>query len=174
MNDNELRLGIALCGAELAGTLHVGVLFALERLGIRPTHIAGTSAGALVASMYAHGYRFDDFRRAVKKFPGLLLLEYGFPMVSSMSNLVRHAWKGKDVSAPNGVFRGKRLQRYVKRIHHNRLPKLPYYVVATCTRQTLSHSRMILTAFKRDMRNKALTLSRRFAVAVRFQVCSHL
>ncbi len=131
MNDKEVRLGIALCGAELAGTVHVGVLFALERLGIRPTHIAGTSAGALVASMYAHGYTFDDFRKASKKFPGLFLLDYGFPMISSVSNLVRHVWKGKDVSVPNGVFRGKRFQRYLKRIHHNRLPKIPYYVVAT-------------------------------------------
>jgi NTE family protein len=131
MNDRELRIGIALCGAELAGTVHIGVLFGLEQLGIRPKHVAGTSAGALVASMYAHGYTFSEFRKAVRKFPGLFLLDYGFPMVSSISNLVRHPWKGKEISVPKGVFRGKRLQRYVKRILNHRLPKMPYYVVAT-------------------------------------------
>ena len=67
----------------------------------------------------------------MEKIPGSFALglwvSYGIVDVKSGS----HVWKGKDVSAPNGVFRGKRLQRYVKRIHHNGLPKIPYYVVAT-------------------------------------------
>lgn len=128
---NRERIGIALCGAELTGSANIGILFALEDLGIKPQMIAGTSAGALIASMYAHGYSFDQFREAVLNFPGLLLLDYGFPLVSSALNLVRHGWLGSAVPVPKGVFRGEKLRRYVKRLHRNRLPKMPLYVVAT-------------------------------------------
>jgi NTE family protein len=131
MRVQRRRIGIALCGAELTGSAHIGILFALENIGIKPQMVAGTSAGALIASMYAHGYSFDEFREAVRNFPGLWLFDYGFPLVSSTFNLVRHSWLGSTVPIPNGVFRGEKLQRYVKRLHQNRLPKIPLYVVAT-------------------------------------------
>ena len=81
---NRERIGIALCGAELTGSVHIGILCALEDLGIKPQMISGTSAGALIASMYAHGYSFDQFREVVLNFPGLLLLDYGFPLMEHL------------------------------------------------------------------------------------------
>ena len=125
------RIGVALCGAELAGTAHIGILFALEELGITPALVAGSSSGALVASMYAHGYSFAEFRRAITKFPGLRLFDYGFPLLSSLLNVARHPWQGQDIPLPQGVLRGHRLRRYIQRVHQNRLPKLPFYLVAT-------------------------------------------
>ena len=51
-----MRLGIALSGGGIRGIAHAGVLKALEDNGINIEVIGGTSAGSLVASLYAMGY----------------------------------------------------------------------------------------------------------------------
>ncbi|HWF02236.1 MAG TPA: patatin-like phospholipase family protein [Candidatus Angelobacter sp.] len=48
-------LGIALSGGGFRGMAHIGVLGALERHGLKPDFIAGTSAGSLVGALYASG-----------------------------------------------------------------------------------------------------------------------
>ncbi len=48
-------LGLALGGGAVLGAAHIGVLKALDEWGVRVTHLAGTSMGALVASLYAAG-----------------------------------------------------------------------------------------------------------------------
>ncbi len=48
-------IGLALGGGSARGFAHVGVLKVLEREGIRPSAIAGTSAGAMCGAMYAAG-----------------------------------------------------------------------------------------------------------------------
>lgn len=49
----EFTLGLALGGGAARGLAHIGVLRALERAGIRPDLILGTSIGSLVGSVYA-------------------------------------------------------------------------------------------------------------------------
>lgn len=50
------RLGFALSGGGARGFAHVGVLRAFEERGIKPDILAGTSAGSIVAALYADGY----------------------------------------------------------------------------------------------------------------------
>ncbi len=50
------QLGMVLSGGGVRGLGHVGVLKALSEEGIEPSVLAGTSAGALVAALYAGGY----------------------------------------------------------------------------------------------------------------------
>jgi NTE family protein len=50
------RIGVVLSGGGASGVAHVGVLKALEENKIPIDYIVGTSAGALVGSMYACGY----------------------------------------------------------------------------------------------------------------------
>jgi NTE family protein len=49
------RLGLALGGGAVLGFSHVGILEALDQAGIGVDRIAGTSAGAIVAALYAFG-----------------------------------------------------------------------------------------------------------------------
>lgn len=49
------RTGIVLSGGGARAIAHLGVLQALEEQGIRPTAIAGSSAGALIGALYAAG-----------------------------------------------------------------------------------------------------------------------
>jgi NTE family protein len=59
-NESRPRLGMALGGGAALGWAHVGVLQALDARGIRPDLLAGTSAGAIVAALYAFGLAPDE------------------------------------------------------------------------------------------------------------------
>jgi NTE family protein len=50
------RIGLALSGGGARGIAHLGVLAALDELGIRPAHIAGTSSGAIAGAFYCAGW----------------------------------------------------------------------------------------------------------------------
>ena len=54
------RVGLTLSGGGAKGFAHVGALKAMEELGIRPDIISGTSAGAVIAVLYADGYSPDE------------------------------------------------------------------------------------------------------------------
>lgn len=56
MNEKQYKTGIVLSGGGARGFAHLGVLEALNEVGIYPDVIAGTSAGALVGVLYADGY----------------------------------------------------------------------------------------------------------------------
>jgi NTE family protein len=49
------RVGLALGGGAARGFAHIGVIQVLEEAGIRPEMVVGTSAGSLVAALYAAG-----------------------------------------------------------------------------------------------------------------------
>jgi NTE family protein len=50
-----MSFAMALAGGGSRGAAHVGVLLALEESGLNPHSIAGTSAGSIVAGLYATG-----------------------------------------------------------------------------------------------------------------------
>lgn len=49
------KWGLALGGGGILGLAHIGVIQVLEQLGLGPSVITGTSAGAIVAGLYAAG-----------------------------------------------------------------------------------------------------------------------
>ena len=51
----KYKLGIALSGGGVKGFAHAGALKAMEEYNLVPEVISGTSAGAIVGSMYAAG-----------------------------------------------------------------------------------------------------------------------
>lgn len=55
MNLNSKSIGLALSGGGTKGLAHAGAIKFLEEKNIRPNQIAGTSAGSIVAAMYAWG-----------------------------------------------------------------------------------------------------------------------
>ena len=61
----QQRIGLVLSGGGATGLAHIGVIKALEERGIPIDYITGTSAGALVGSMYAAGYSPDEIEAYV-------------------------------------------------------------------------------------------------------------
>ena len=59
------RIAITLGASFLGYATHAGFMARLHELGIRPTHIAGSSAGAITAGLYAAGLPQDRIREVV-------------------------------------------------------------------------------------------------------------
>ena len=62
----KAKIGISLSGGGARGIAHIGVLAALNKYGIHPEIISGTSMGALVGVFYAAGYQPKEILELVK------------------------------------------------------------------------------------------------------------
>ena len=65
---SKLKIGLALGGGGARGAAHVGVLKVLQSNGIIPDVIGGTSAGAIIGSMYAATKDPDWIEKRFKEF----------------------------------------------------------------------------------------------------------
>jgi len=61
------KWGLALGGGGILGFAHLGVLEVMEEHGLKPDFLAGTSAGAVVAGLYACGIRLRKIRTEIMK-----------------------------------------------------------------------------------------------------------
>jgi len=64
----DKKLGLCLAGGGGLGFLHVGLLEAMEELGIRPGVVAGTSSGAIFGALYAAGKSSSEIRDLLANF----------------------------------------------------------------------------------------------------------
>lgn len=62
-----MKIALALGGGGSKGIAHMGVLRCLEREGIQTAAVAGTSAGGIVAALYAAGYSPDEILQRFKQ-----------------------------------------------------------------------------------------------------------
>lgn len=54
------EIGLVLSGGGARGAAHIGVIQALEELGLHFSRVSGTSAGAMVGALYANGYSPEE------------------------------------------------------------------------------------------------------------------
>lgn len=73
MASNKITIGLALGGGAARGLAHIGILHVLEQAGITIDYLAGTSAGALIAVLYASGVRCERLAELVRalKWPDM-------------------------------------------------------------------------------------------------------
>lgn len=71
-----MNIGLVLSGGGMRGAAHIGVIRALEEHQISPTHIAGSSAGAIVGSLYAYGYNWKEILTFFKQVQFLSITKY--------------------------------------------------------------------------------------------------
>lgn len=83
-----MKLGIALSGGGIRGIAHAGVLKALEDNGITIDIIGGTSAGSLVAALYAMGYSPYYIYILFKRYAKELVYISSGPIVSGIGNFM--------------------------------------------------------------------------------------
>lgn len=110
------RLGLALGGGAARGFAHVGVIQVLEQNGIRPHVVVGTSAGSLVATLYASGKNGAELERVALTMEEATLTDWSLPIMG------------------RGMLRGEALARYVRQAVDGRLIEnmsLPLGILAT-------------------------------------------
>lgn len=66
--NKKVKIGLALGGGGARGFAHLGAIKAFEEHGLKFDFIAGTSAGALIASFYANGWGFEELYQLAKNF----------------------------------------------------------------------------------------------------------
>jgi NTE family protein len=74
----KLKIGLALGGGAARGWSHIGVMRVLEREGVVPDVIAGSSVGAVVGGCYAAGklYELEEFAKSLTKRRVMGLLDF--------------------------------------------------------------------------------------------------
>ncbi|CAG9001562.1 MAG: putative NTE family protein [Candidatus Celerinatantimonas neptuna] len=80
MNHGQPRIGIALGSGAAKGWAHIGVLMALEEMGIYPQVVAGCSIGAFVGAIYANRNlsELDEWAKQLTNWEVFKLLDIGF------------------------------------------------------------------------------------------------
>lgn len=61
-----MKVGLALSGGGARGIAHLGVIKALQEIGIQFDQIAGTSAGAIAGALFAQGYSPDESLKIIE------------------------------------------------------------------------------------------------------------
>lgn len=89
------RVGLALGGGAARGFAHVGVIQVLEEAGIKPDLVVGTSAGSLVAALYASGRNGQQLQAVALEMDEAAFADWTLPLFS------------------RGLLRGDALARYV-------------------------------------------------------------
>lgn len=110
------KIGLALGGGAARGFAHIGVIQVLEEAGIRPAVVAGTSAGSLVAAIYASGKTGVQLEQVAESMDEGTFADWTLPIFS------------------RGILRGDALARYVHRQVGGRLIEdmpLPLGILAT-------------------------------------------
>ncbi len=108
------RLGMALGGGAARGFAHIGVIQVLEEAGIKPDLVVGTSAGSLVAALYAHGMSSAELANVALTMDEGSITDWAYPS--------------------RGLIRGEALARFVREQTGHQLieqMKLPLGIVAT-------------------------------------------
>ncbi len=108
------RIGLALGGGAARGFAHIGVIQVLEEAGIRIDSVTGTSAGSLIAAIYASGRSGAEMAALAQTMDESAITDWSFP--------------------GRGLIRGEALARYVREQTGGRSieqMKLPLGIVAT-------------------------------------------
>jgi NTE family protein len=108
------RIGLALGGGAARGFAHIGVIQVLEENGIHPDLVTGTSAGSLVAALYASGKSGAEMAALALTMDEGAITDWSFPL--------------------RGLIRGEALARYVREQTGGRTIEqmhLPLGIVAT-------------------------------------------
>ena len=108
------RIGLALGGGAARGFAHIGVIQALEEAGIKPDLVVGTSAGSLVAALYAAGKGGAQLAALADEMDETAFTDWSFP--------------------GRGLIRGEALAKYVREQTGGRTidqMRMPLGIVAT-------------------------------------------
>ena len=84
-----MRIGISLAGGGIRGIAHVGVLKALEENNIEVEAIGGTSAGSIVATLYAMGYSPYYIYLLFKRYAEDIINIRSKPILSGVTSFIK-------------------------------------------------------------------------------------
>lgn len=109
-----MKIGIALSGGGIRGVAHAGVLKALEENGIKIDIIGGTSAGSMIASLYAMGYNPDEIYMMFKQNLDKIVGKNNFSFMSGLRKIFHKTTEFK------GLKNGKNIEEVFNKLANNK------------------------------------------------------
>ena len=73
------KIGLVLSGGGAMGMAHVGAIQTLEKLGIRPDLVVGTSMGSIVGGLYSSGMSGPELEHAIETMDWDLIFDTSPP-----------------------------------------------------------------------------------------------
>lgn len=113
-----MRIGLALGGGAARGFAQIGVIKALEAQGIHVDFITGTSAGSVVAAIYASGMSGLEMNRMALKMDEATIADWALPFGTRFG----------------GWLKGEALEKYINRMVGQKpieQMRIPLGIVAT-------------------------------------------
>ncbi len=118
------KVGLVLSGGGAKGLAHIGVLRAMEKAGLTPDYITGTSMGSIVGGLYAIGYSADEIDSIVSTVDWDELLTNEIPLsdiaIEEKEYYGRYIAElpieGVKVSLPKGLIEGQKLTELLTRL----------------------------------------------------------
>lgn len=114
-----MKWGLALSGGALRGAAHIGVLSVLEDNDLYPSYISGTSAGSLVATLYALGMSPAKMETLLRDLSAKKLYDLNLGW-ATLRNLLINGILGllrvpveKRLPLPTGVLKGDKLMDWL-------------------------------------------------------------
>ena len=111
-------IGLALGAGAARGFAHVGVIKALESQGIKPDVVVGSSAGSVIAALFASGATGNELNRLAINLDEATIADWALPFAGRFG----------------GLIKGDALQNMVNREVQNKLieqMRIPLGIVAT-------------------------------------------
>ena len=111
---NDQKTGLVLSGGGARGICHLGVIKALEELGVRIDFLSGTSAGSITGALYSYGYKPEEAVKIISS--------------TSFARSLRLAWRWTGLLSLDGLR-----EIFIKFIPENSFDvlKIPMVVAAT-------------------------------------------
>ncbi len=139
-------IGLVLSGGGAKGMAHIGIIRAMEKAGLTPDYVTGTSMGSVVGGLYSIGYTADEIEAMATNMDWDVILSNKIPLDEITFEekeyygrfIAELPIEGIRVGLPRGLIEGQQLSELLSRLTRsvhdiddfNQLP-IPFACVAT-------------------------------------------
>ena len=123
-NSERPKIGLVLSGGGAKGLAHIGIIRAMEKAGLTPDYVTGTSMGSIVGGLYSIGYTADEIENMAATVDWDAILSNRIPL--NEITFEEKAYYGRyigelpvdglKVGLPRGLIEGQQLSELLSRL----------------------------------------------------------
>ncbi|NJN28153.1 MAG: hypothetical protein HC819_20360 [Cyclobacteriaceae bacterium] len=118
------KVGLVLSGGGAKGLAHIGIIRAMEKAGLTPDYVTGTSMGSIVGGLYSIGYTADEIEKISKEIVWDAVLSNKIPLNEITFEEKEYYGRyiaelpidGIKVGLPRGLIEGQQLSELLSRL----------------------------------------------------------
>lgn len=121
---NRPKVGLVLSGGGAKGLAHIGIIRAMEKAGLTPDYVTGTSMGSIAGALYSIGYSADEIENFVSQIAWETVLSNKIPLNEITFEEKQYYGRyiaelpvdGFKVDLPRGIIEGQKLSEQLSRL----------------------------------------------------------